>query len=44
MIEGHFLRYEHKGMWDIASTPEEVMTCLAKGEAWDYDARKLAKI
>jgi len=44
MIEGHFLRFEHKGMWEIASTPGEVMICLEKGEAWNYDARSLAKI
>jgi hypothetical protein len=28
MISGHFLRYEHKGIWEIANTPEEVMTFL----------------
>lgn len=28
MISGHFLRYEHKGIWEIADTPEEVMTFL----------------
>lgn len=44
MIEGHFLRYEHKDMWDIASTPEEVMISLARNEGWNFDARKLAKI
>jgi uncharacterized protein (TIGR00730 family) len=44
MIEGSFLRYEHKGMWEIASTPSEAMACLDKGESWNYDARSLAKI
>jgi uncharacterized protein (TIGR00730 family) len=44
MVEGHFLRYEHKGMWEIASTPEEAMKCLENGEAWHYDARSIAKI
>jgi uncharacterized protein (TIGR00730 family) len=44
MILGHFLRYEHKGMWEIASTPEEVMIHLAKKETWLMDPRSIAKI
>jgi len=28
MISGHFLRYEHKAMWEIANTPEEVLYSL----------------
>ena len=44
MIEGHFLRYEHKGMWHIAATPGEVMEYLAKNEVWIHDPRSIAKI
>ena len=44
MISGNFLRYEHKGMWEIASTPKEVMTCLEKNEKWIHDPRSIAKI
>jgi uncharacterized protein (TIGR00730 family) len=44
MVEGQFLRYEHKGMWQIASTPEEVMGYLAKNEFWIHDPRSIAKI
>jgi uncharacterized protein (TIGR00730 family) len=44
MISGHFLRYEHKGMWEIAGTPEEVMIYLARKEGWVADPRKIAKI
>ena len=44
MIEGRFLRYEHKGMWQIAATPGEVMEYLAKNEAWIHDPRSIAKI
>ncbi len=44
MVEGNFLRYEHKGMWEIASTPEEVMALLARGEMWLHDPRSIAKI
>ena len=44
MISGHFLRYEHKGIWEIASTPEEVMVLLAKKEGWHQDPRSIARI
>ncbi len=44
MIEGNFLRQEHKGIWEIASTPEEVITILKKNERWMDDPRKIAKI
>jgi uncharacterized protein (TIGR00730 family) len=44
MISGNFLRYEHKGMWEIASTVEDVMVLLAKSEDWHPDPRKLARI
>ena len=44
MVSGHFLRYEHKGMWEIANTPEEVMVHLAKKEDWLQDPRSIAKI
>lgn len=44
MIMGRFLRFEHKGMWEIASTPEEVMGYLSKDSDWIRDPRKIAKI
>ena len=44
MISEHFLRYEHKGIWEIANTPEEVMTLLAKRDTWLFDPIKIAKI
>jgi uncharacterized protein (TIGR00730 family) len=44
MISGNFLRYEHKGMWEIASTVEDVMVLLAKREDWHPDPRKFARI
>ena len=44
MVSGNFLRYEHKGMWEIADTPEEVMLLLARKEDWLPDPRSIAKI
>jgi uncharacterized protein (TIGR00730 family) len=44
MISGNFLRYEHKDMWKVADTPEEVITSLIKNEDWFHDPRSIAKI
>ena len=44
MISGHFLRFQHKGMWEIADTAEEVMILLGKNESWHQDPRSIAKI
>lgn len=44
MVSGNFLRYEHKGMWEIADTPEEVMVYLSKNDGWVADPRKIARI
>jgi uncharacterized protein (TIGR00730 family) len=44
MVSGNFLRFEHKGMWEIADTPEEVMEHLATNQSWLNDPRSIAKI
>ena len=44
MVSGHFLRYEHKGMWEIVGTVEEVMVLLGKQEGWHNDPRSIARI
>jgi uncharacterized protein (TIGR00730 family) len=44
MISGHFLRYQHKGIWEIADTPEEVIEYLTKNEEWIRNPRSIAKI
>lgn len=44
MISGHFLRYEHKGMWEIANTTEEVMALLMKKDGWHQDPFSIARI
>jgi uncharacterized protein (TIGR00730 family) len=44
MVAGHFLRNEHKGMWEVANTPEEVMLLLSKKQDWISDPRKIARI
>lgn len=44
MIEGNFMRPEHKGMWNIATTPDEVMYLLFNDKGWIDDARKIARV
>ena len=44
MVSGNFLRYEHKGMWEIAGTEEEVMVLLNKKDGWHHDPRSIARI
>jgi hypothetical protein len=44
MISENFLRDEHKAIWEIADTPEEVMTILAKKDNWLPDPIRIAKI
>jgi uncharacterized protein (TIGR00730 family) len=44
MVSENFLRVEHKAIWEIASTPEDVMILLSKNDPWLFDPIKLAKI
>lgn len=44
MVSGNFLRYEHKGMWEIAGSVEEVMDLLSKNDDWHHDPRSIARI
>lgn len=44
MVSGNFLRYEHKGMWEIADTPQEVLDLLVKTKTWHRNPRSIARI
>jgi len=44
MIAGNFLRPEHKGMWNIAATPEDVVYTLCNDKGWIEDPRRIARI
>lgn len=44
MVLGNFLRFEHKGMWEIADSVEEVMVLLGKKEGWHQHPRTIARI
>lgn len=44
MISNNFMRFEHKGIWETANTPEEVLTALNNKERGNEEWRKIAKI
>ncbi len=44
MISGHFLRVEHKGIWEVVDTPEEAIDALAGYGGWIDDPRSIARI
>ncbi|MBK7626914.1 MAG: TIGR00730 family Rossman fold protein [Bacteroidales bacterium] len=44
MVENHFLRSEHKGIWQVVSTPEEALNALVNREKGSEEWRKIAKI
>jgi uncharacterized protein (TIGR00730 family) len=44
MVENHFLRVEHKGIWEVVNTPEEVISSLNNKERNNEVWRKIAKI
>jgi uncharacterized protein (TIGR00730 family) len=44
MVSGRFLRNEHKGIWKIAATPEEVISNLQNPTVWIDNPWRIAKI
>jgi len=44
MVENQFMRFEHKGIWESVSTPEEVISALNNTERGNEQWRKIAKI
>jgi hypothetical protein len=44
MIANNFMRTEHRGIWEVVSTPEEVLTALGRKDTGNEEWRKIAKI
>jgi uncharacterized protein (TIGR00730 family) len=44
MVSEHFLRSEHKGIWEVVTTPEEVIVALGNKNRGNEEWRKIAKI
>jgi uncharacterized protein (TIGR00730 family) len=43
-IDEQFMRNEHKRMWEVVSTPEEVLSAIQNSDTWDSTARSFAAI
>jgi len=44
MVDNHFLRSEHKGIWQVVNTPDEAVNALINKEKGSEEWRKIAKI
>jgi hypothetical protein len=44
LIEGKFLRLEHKDIWQIVDSPTEVLKALTGYKGWLEDPRRIARI
>jgi uncharacterized protein (TIGR00730 family) len=44
MISNNFMRFEHKGIWEVVNTPEEVIIALNNNNRGNEEWRKIAKI
>ena len=44
MVENNFLRAQHKGIWQVVNTPEEVIYALNNRNSQSEEWRKIAKI
>lgn len=43
-VDEHFMRQQHKAIWQVASTPDETVELLYTTPLWDRSVRKLAAI
>lgn len=43
-VDEHFMRPQHKDIWQVANTPEEAVELLYTTPLWDKSVRKLAAI
>jgi uncharacterized protein (TIGR00730 family) len=43
-IDEKFMRNIHKNMWEVVSTPEEVLYAIQNSTSWDSNTRKFAAI
>jgi len=44
MIEEHFLRPEHRQMWQFVSTPDQIMPAIKAAPPWDESAIEFATV
>jgi hypothetical protein len=44
MIDEHFLRHEHRQIWQMVNTPEEVIPAIHSAPSWDSSAINFAVV
>ncbi len=44
MVRGHFMRLEHKDIWQIVTTAEEVVPAILNYTGWHADPKVIARI
>jgi len=44
MIDEHFLRHEHRDIWRLVNTPEEVIPAIQNSPSWDASAINFAVV
>ena len=43
-VDEHFMREEHRSMWEVVENPEEVLQAIKNSVEWDSDARSFAAL
>jgi len=43
-VDEHFMRDEHRQMWEIVQQPEEVLEAIQHSMNWDINARSFAAL
>lgn len=43
-VDEHFMREEHRQMWKVVETPEDVLTAIQNSVNWDSTARNFAAL
>ena len=43
-VDEHFMRNEHREMWKIVETPEEVLGAIQDSTVWDSSSRNFAAL
>ena len=43
-VDERFMRNEHRQMWEVVETPEEVLSAIYNSVNWDENARSFAAL
>ncbi|MDR3652972.1 MAG: TIGR00730 family Rossman fold protein [Paludibacter sp.] len=43
-VDEHFMREEHRRMWEVVETPEDVLKAIKNSVSWDSNARNFAAL